>query len=275
MELPRFTEHQEHDKLLPLEHPVPPEAFVRDWLSGLRAGRDPGSIRVLDLGCGRGGTVAWLLEQGWDAYGMDVDARYLANGRHYLDAHGHPDRLQELGGDRYPYADASFDVVLSDQVLEHVRDLPALAVEVARVTRPGGLGLHVFPARWRVTESHLGIPFAHWLPKGPARRAALGLALRAGLAAPYFADHPLPDRVDIYATYSEDETFYRSPEVLTGTFEGAGLAVDLSRLSRRRVQHALRGRLPGPLVPAAGLAYRTSMSVYLGTTRRRLPEPPG
>ena len=117
-------------------------------------------------------------------------------------------------------------------------------------------------------ESHLGTHFAHWLPKGPLRRRGLSAALRAGLAVPYFTDRPLADRLEIYATYSEEETFYRSTRELVHTVAGAGLTAGLATPSRERVQQALAGRLPEVLVPAAGLLYRTAMSVHLTTTRR-------
>ena len=39
-------------------------------------------------------------------------------------------------------SDAQFDLVLSHATLEHVRDFPAVATELARVIRPGGAGAH-------------------------------------------------------------------------------------------------------------------------------------
>jgi ubiquinone/menaquinone biosynthesis C-methylase UbiE len=38
--------------------------------------------------------------------------------------------------------DAQFDLVLSHAALEHVRDFPAVATELARITKPGGAGAH-------------------------------------------------------------------------------------------------------------------------------------
>ncbi len=43
-----------------------------------------------------------------------------------------------------PYPDASFDVLVSDAVLEHVRNIEAMTAETARVVKPGGLVLHAF-----------------------------------------------------------------------------------------------------------------------------------
>lgn len=40
------------------------------------------------------------------------------------------------------YAEASFDVIVSNAVLEHVGDVPQTAAEMARLTRPGGINIH-------------------------------------------------------------------------------------------------------------------------------------
>lgn len=40
------------------------------------------------------------------------------------------------------YADASFDVIVSNAVLEHVGDVPKTAAEMARLTAPGGINIH-------------------------------------------------------------------------------------------------------------------------------------
>ncbi|MGZ4064841.1 MAG: methyltransferase domain-containing protein, partial [Bacteroidia bacterium] len=42
-------------------------------------------------------------------------------------------------GEQLPYADASFDVLFCCDVLEHVRDLPAVITEISRVLKPGGV----------------------------------------------------------------------------------------------------------------------------------------
>lgn len=112
-------------------------------------------------------------------------ADYVANGRAYLGN----ERLAVLEDTTYPYADDFFDIVISDQVFEHVADLSQLAREVARTTRPDGLGFHLFPAKWIITEPHLRAPLVHWFPKGRLRRSAIGTALRAGRAAPYFREY--------------------------------------------------------------------------------------
>jgi SAM-dependent methyltransferase len=50
--------------------------------------------------------------------------------------------------------------------MEHVEDLDAVLAEIARVLKPGGIALSVFPSSdvWR--EGHIGIPFSHWFRSG-------------------------------------------------------------------------------------------------------------
>ena len=76
-----------------------------------------------------------------------------------------------------PFADRSFDYVVSNAVIEHVGG-PACAqrmiAESRRVARVGYL--HTTPNRWFPVEPHLMVPLLHWLPEDARRRgfAALG-----------------------------------------------------------------------------------------------------
>lgn len=95
------------------------EYRIEEFLPSAESGRD-----VLLLGCGDGGEVPELERLGFRAVGLDIKAS--AGAGVVADAHDLPIR------------DASFDVVLSMQVLEHLHS-PWIAVrEVARVLRPGG-----------------------------------------------------------------------------------------------------------------------------------------
>ncbi|WP_328351433.1 class I SAM-dependent methyltransferase [Mycobacterium sp. NBC_00419] len=268
MALPAFNDHVGHAKLSPLTEPSHPGVPIADWLSGVSSGRERASVRVLDVGCGKGGTVAWLLDQGFDAYGIDVSPDYIANGRAYLGA----DRLAVLDSDRYPYPDNHFDIVISDQVFEHVADLPQLATEIARTTRPGGIGLHVFPAKWIFTEPHLLAPVVHWLPKGHTRRSAIRFMLRTGRAAPYFTEWPLAERTAIFAQYSDTETFYRHPSEIRRVFESVGVSVDYREASEARVLLKLGNPpLPAPVRRLAAWAYRTTRVMSMTTVKPARP----
>ncbi len=257
--LPNFAEHDEDTKNHPIETPiVPPEYFRRylgRQLEDRRRGRE--TLRVLDVGCGRGDTVAWLCAQGWDAYGIDVSPEYIQRGREYLAREGaDPSRLQLMNDDfTYPFPNSMFDVVLSDQVIEHVADLELFAAEVARISARGACGLHISPAKWHPIESHLKSPFVHWLPKGPLRRAAVMASLRIGLAAPYFREFSFRDRVEIFNRFSEEETFYRSPRSIIATMQRHGLRCDAQLASRDKIAFRLP-TAPKAALPLLGWLYR-------------------
>src|SRR5438067_6262198 len=93
---------------------------------------------VLDLGCGAG-VLALLKRKGVTLAGVDLSEECaLAARRNGYDA-GVASRLTRL-----PFADASFDYVVSLDVLGHVlaEEKDAVLAEVGRVLRPGGVTLH-------------------------------------------------------------------------------------------------------------------------------------
>lgn len=267
--LPDFNEHLEDRKHHEFHTPVPPSGHVQFFLDRHVSGRPRNEVRILDVGCGRGDTVAWLRARGWDAYGIDIDADYVARGRIYLDKTGDDaSRLQVTAEDfSYPFADGFFDLVLSDQVIEHVVDLDGFASEVARVSSPGGLGLHIYPAKWRPIEPHLLMPCTHWLPKGRLRRAAEAGCLRAGVAVPYFTEYTLRERVEIYNRYSEEHTFYRPLRKTVAVMNRHGLSCDIARASRERISIRLPG-IGGPARSVLGWWCRHMHSVALYTIKK-------
>ena len=71
--------------------------------------------RILEIGCGQGNLALLLKEQGHEIAAVDVDPDSVANS---------PPGLTVLlaSGDELPFADASFDLVLSFDVFEHIPD---------------------------------------------------------------------------------------------------------------------------------------------------------
>jgi SAM-dependent methyltransferase len=124
--------------------------------------------RVLDYGCGAGRLVAAGRANGLDIYGTDVFYGGSTTRRDVEAAGLLGDVIREMNAStgRIPFPDDFFDVVTNNQVMEHVEDLDAVLSEIARVLRPGGVVLSVFPSSdvWR--EGHIGIPFSHWFAQG-------------------------------------------------------------------------------------------------------------
>ena len=64
-------------------------------------------------------------------------------------------RMRQIGSPyRLPFEDSSIDVVLSDQVFEHVLNYPQAIAELRRITRPGGSFCTHFPAAMTPRNAH-------------------------------------------------------------------------------------------------------------------------
>ena len=97
--------------------------------------------RVLDAGCGVGGSSLWLAkERGADVVGITLAARQVEKARSYAARRGLTNRARFEVADftTTPFADASFDVVWAVESLCHAAEKSAFYQEAARVLRPGG-----------------------------------------------------------------------------------------------------------------------------------------
>jgi SAM-dependent methyltransferase len=151
--------------------------FVLDFAKRHVSGR-PGA-KVLDFGCGAGEVVAAGRAAGMDMLGADVfyggsDARLEAERSGILGTF-----IQEIREGRLPFEDEFFDLVASNQVMEHVADLDGVLREIHRVLKPGGTVLSIFPALDVFREGHIGIPFVHWFPRNSRPRFLYTWALRS------------------------------------------------------------------------------------------------
>jgi SAM-dependent methyltransferase len=151
--------------------------FVLDFARRF-ASEHPGA-RILDYGCGAGRLVAAGRAGGLEMLGADV---YYGGSETRADA----ERagllgtvVQEIRDGRTPFDDASFDLVVNNQVLEHVEDLDAVLGEIHRILAPGGVMLSLFPSRDVFREGHIGIPFSHWFPRGGRLRFYYTWVLRS------------------------------------------------------------------------------------------------
>jgi len=95
--------------------------------------------RVLDLATGTGITAIAARERGAEVTGVDLTPELLAVARRTAEREGFGDiDFREGDAEALPFADGSFDVVLSTCGHMFAADQPAVARELARVTRPGG-----------------------------------------------------------------------------------------------------------------------------------------
>ncbi len=158
--------------------------------------------RVLDAGCGIGTYTHALQEAGAQALGVDVEAERVEEARE----RGSEALFVVALVEQLPFRDASFDVVFSHEVLEHVEDDLQALREAARVPRPGGTLILFVPNRgfpfethgvvWRGRYYFGNIPLVNWLPgrlrdrlaphvRAYGRRQLAALVAAAGLEVAY------------------------------------------------------------------------------------------
>jgi SAM-dependent methyltransferase len=126
--------------LVPVEAGPPPEHLAR-FVRGLGEPRS-----ALDLGCGDGRLSAEL--RAGELVAADVSREAIARAGERVP--GGSTALLEPDAP-LPFEDASFDVVLCAETIEHVRDVQLLLSEARRVLRPGGRLALTTPAHGRLT----------------------------------------------------------------------------------------------------------------------------
>jgi SAM-dependent methyltransferase len=110
----------------------------------------PGSV-MLEIGAGTGEQARFLAHRGFAVSAIDMPQS------NYADRRGFP--ILDYDGLHIPFPDASFDVVYSSNVLEHVVDLDGLEREILRVLRPTGFCIHLIPSTaWRLWTSLATVP---------------------------------------------------------------------------------------------------------------------
>ena len=119
-------------------------------------------VRVLEIGTGSGGIAYYFACQSelqCEVTAIDtVDQRLIQKGYQFV-----------LVGDTHlPFANESFDIVISNHCIEHVgehKEQMNHLHEIKRVLKKEGIGYLAVPNRWMLVEPHYQLIFLSWLPK--------------------------------------------------------------------------------------------------------------
>jgi SAM-dependent methyltransferase len=147
----------DQDKAIELGHPSYVWGFGQERrLDLIRRFVEVEGRSILDVGCGLGMYVRAFRRFSQDVHGVDIDGEKVAKASQELP------NIWVAPAEKLPYADATFDVVLSHEVIEHVRDDRQAIAEAVRVLKEpdalegrGGGRLVVFaPNRLYPFETH-------------------------------------------------------------------------------------------------------------------------
>jgi len=149
--------------------------LVREYIG------DVAGLRILEVACGHGGFARQLAKAGAQVTGCDFSSAALHAASTKLFVRGGPPLAALVQGDAQslPFADNSFDAVVSCETIEHLPQVQAAVAEMYRVTRPGGklflttpnyfnfMGLYEIYARFRHPARQNDQPFdrRQWFPQ--------------------------------------------------------------------------------------------------------------
>ncbi len=127
------------------------------------------SGRVFVDGCGVGMYLGRLAKTARQAVGLDIELERTQEARQLAE------QVVCGAGERLPFPADTFDLILSNEVLEHVQDDAQAAREIVRALRPGGRLVLFVPNRgypyethgiyWRGTYHFGNIPLVNYLPR--------------------------------------------------------------------------------------------------------------
>jgi ubiquinone/menaquinone biosynthesis C-methylase UbiE len=123
------------------------------------------TLKVLDLGSGKGAFLVELAKKGGTGVGLEVSTGYIQETkRRAAEARVQIDVTQGVG-ESLPYPDNSFDFVNMSEVIEHVNDPRKVMSEVHRVLKKGGKAYVSVPRRFSLKDPHFHLYFVNWMPR--------------------------------------------------------------------------------------------------------------
>jgi len=119
------------------EHLTYGRHIIREWAVGDLASVSDRVPAVLDIGCGKGGdldNVREVLGRECRLWGIESYPEYIEECK----GKGIEVTTVNVERDRFPFDNASFDVVIANQLLEHTKELFFIVSEISRVLKKGG-----------------------------------------------------------------------------------------------------------------------------------------
>jgi len=218
------------------------------WRELARAAGDVRGKRALDLGTDNG-VIGWLFRQRGGAWSSaDLTSHAVHATQRVLG-----EEVRELTGSHLPYADATFDLIVVADLLEHVSDDRGLLAEIARCLKVGGRAV-------------LNVPRLE--PRGvlPALRRALGLTdewhghLHAGYDAQSLRAL-LPATLQLRQTHGYVRFFSFALDTALNAASGSANSATAVRTAKRTIQ---AGAQEGKPVSAAVKMMYPVMRAFAG-----------
>lgn len=125
---------------------------------------------ILDFGCGGGVPLVLLKMAGYNnSYGVDLsnlDINKVKKQNYFIDLFNFNNKIfSELKDGKTNFNNEKFDIIISLQVLEHVKNFNEYYEEITRLLKKQGKLILIFPHRFKPYDSHSKLYFVHYFPK--------------------------------------------------------------------------------------------------------------
>jgi 2-polyprenyl-6-hydroxyphenyl methylase/3-demethylubiquinone-9 3-methyltransferase len=121
-------------------------------------------LDIVDIGCNAGANSFVWAEIGHRVAGLDINQPLLAIAQERAVAAGHRIDFRLGSATALPWPDASFDVCVVPELLEHVVEWQRCLDEFCRVLRPGGV-VYISTTNWLCPlQAEFRLPLYSWYP---------------------------------------------------------------------------------------------------------------
>ncbi|HKE97076.1 MAG TPA: class I SAM-dependent methyltransferase [Povalibacter sp.] len=128
------------------------------------------SWTVADIGCGAGTQSAMWARDGHRVFGLDINGPLIELGKQRAQQAGLTIDLTTGTATALPWPDASMDICLSPELLEHVPDWRQCIAEATRILRPGGVLYLSTTNKLCPVQHEFDVPGYSWFPQSLKRR---------------------------------------------------------------------------------------------------------
>lgn len=136
------------------------KAILKDYLADLS------KLSCLDLGCSIGHISAYLARNFGEVWGVDVDEAALKMAKRTYKERNLNFKIS--AENKIPFPRATFDVVIFNQIYEHVESPKKVFGEIKRVLKRGGVCFFGARNKYFVFDGHYPIPFLPIFPRSLA-----------------------------------------------------------------------------------------------------------
>ena len=121
----------------------------------LKEFKDLKQCRILDIGTGSGDIAAALAKEAKSFVSVDMHDERLVKGYTF----------KRVKNEKLPFTKDSFDIVISNHVIEHVPKQEVHVQEIYRVLKSKGIAYIATPNKFWITDPHYRLPLLSWFPR--------------------------------------------------------------------------------------------------------------